>query len=371
MAEQAGENARPMRSGAPERPLVSAILAACDEAEFIEAAVKSVLSQRTDGFELEVLVVNNGSTDNTPDIVANLAATDSRLKLFDNPVRSTPAAFNTGIRNARGEYICILGAHARYPPEYISVCVSEMRRWGAVACSGKILTVPANSSSQAQVCAWAMAHPFCSSGSSVRTQKAGFADTIPFPVIRRSAVLEVGGYDETLLRNQDNDLNQKLRARGHELFLTDEVQCRYYARSTIMELWRWGFGTGRWNAISLKRNPISLRPRHLVPLIFASSILSLVAIALVGAAAGSSSTAVAGAFKLACLAVGGHLVLGSIAGAQVAVREKSVRGLYLPVVILGLHLAYGWGTLVGLFTSREASRVNMRQRELQRQSACE
>ena len=134
-----------MRSGAPERPLVSAILAACDEAEFIEAAVKSVLSQRTDGFELEVLVVNNGSTDNTPDIVANLAATDSRLKLFDNPVRSTPAAFNTGIRNARGEYICILGAHARYPPEYISVCVSEMRRWGAVACSGKILTVPANS----------------------------------------------------------------------------------------------------------------------------------------------------------------------------------------------------------------------------------
>ena len=94
-------------------------------------------------------------------------------------------------------------------------------------------------------------------------------------------MLEVGGYDETLLRNQDNDLNQKLRARGHELFLTDEVQCRYYARSTIMELWRWGFGTGRWNAISLKRNPISLRPRHLVPLIFASSIFSLVAIALV------------------------------------------------------------------------------------------
>jgi succinoglycan biosynthesis protein ExoA len=371
VAEQADENARPMRSGAPERPLVSAIIAACDEARFIENTVKSVLSQRVDGFELEVLVVNNGSTDNTPAIVANLAAADSRLKLFDNPGRSTPAAFNTGVRNARGEYICILGAHALYPPEYISVCVAEMRRWGAVACSGKILTVPANSSWQAQVCAWAMAHPFCSSGSSVRTQRVGFADTIPFPVIRRNAVLEVGGYDETLLRNQDNDMNQKLRAGGNKLFLTDKVQCRYYARSSVTELWRWGFGSGRWNAISLKRNPISLRPRHLVPLIFVSSLLSLVAIALVGTAAGSSSTAIVVALSLACLAVGGHLVLGSFVGVQVAVRKKSVRGLCLPVVILGFHLAYGWGTLVGLFASEEASRADMRQRGVQRQSACD
>ena len=360
-----------MRSVAPERPLVSAIIAACNEAEFIEGAVKSVLSQQTDGFELEVLVINNGSTDNTPAIVAHLAATDSRLKLFDNPVRSTPAAFNAGIRDARGEYICILGAHALYPPEYISVCLAEMRRWGALACSGKILTVPANSSLQAQVCAWAMAHSFCSSGSSVRTQKAGFSDTIPFPVIRRSAVLEVGGYDETLLRNQDNDMNQKLRARGHKLLLTDKVQCFYYARSGVMELWRWGFGTGRWNAISLKRNPISLRPRHLVPLIFVSSIMSLLAMVLVGAAAGSSSTAVSVAFTLACMAVGEHLVLGSIAGVRVAMRERSVRGLCLPVVILGFHLAYGWGTLVGLLTSGKVSRIDVRRRGAQRQRACD
>ena len=142
-------------------------------------------------------------------------------------------------------------------------------------CSGKILTVPANDSWQAQVCAWAMGHPFCSSGNSVRTQHEGFVDTIPFPVMRKSALLEVGGYDETLLRNQDNDMNQKLRARGYKLFLTEQVHCLYYARSSLAELWRWGYQSGRWNAISLRRNPISLRPRHFVPLIFVLSILFL------------------------------------------------------------------------------------------------
>ena len=347
----------------PERPLVSVIIAACDEAEFIEGAVKSVLHQRTNRFDLEVLIINNGSTDCTPALVAHLAAEDSRVRSLHNEVKSTPAAFNTGIRNARGEYICILGAHALYPPEYISGCLEEMNRHGAVGCSGKILTVPATSSLQAQICAWAMAHPFCSSGSSVRTQKAGFVDTIPFPVIRRSAALEVGGYDETLLRNQDNDMNQKLRARGYKLFVTNKVQCHYFARSTVWGLWQWGFCTGRWNAISLQKNRISLRPRHMVPLLFVASLLFLTLV-LAGGVAGRSSATTAIAFTLACVALGGHLVLGSIAGVQVSVREKSFKGLCLPIVILGFHLAYGWGTLVGLVTSREGSRLQVRQREV-------
>jgi GT2 family glycosyltransferase len=93
----------------------------------------------------------------------------------------------------------------------------------------------------------------------VRTQHEGFVDTIPFPVMRKAALLEVGGYDEALLRNQDNDMNQKLRAKGHRLVLTEKVHCLYYARSSLAELWRWGYQSGLWNAVSLRRNPASFR----------------------------------------------------------------------------------------------------------------
>ncbi len=88
-----------MTPAAKEKPLVSVILAACNEAAFIEDTVKSLLSQSTDSFDLELLVIDNGSLDNTPAIVSRLAARDSRLTLLRNSLKSTPAAFNAGLRS--------------------------------------------------------------------------------------------------------------------------------------------------------------------------------------------------------------------------------------------------------------------------------
>ena len=101
-----------MTPAATEKPLVSVILATCNEAAFIENTVMSVLNHSADSFDLELLVIDNGSTDNTAAIVARLAAADSRTKLLRNSVKSTPAAFNLGLRAAQGEYVAILGAHA-------------------------------------------------------------------------------------------------------------------------------------------------------------------------------------------------------------------------------------------------------------------
>ena len=360
-----------MTPAATEKPLVSVILATCNEAAFIENTVMSVLNHSADSFDLELLVIDNGSTDNTAAIVARLAAADSRTKLLRNSVKSTPAAFNLGLRAAQGEYVAILGAHALYPPQYISTCLKELERNNAVGCSGKILTVPANHSLQAQVCAWAMGHPFCSSGNSVRTQHEGFVDTIPFPVMRKRALLEVGGYDETLLRNQDNDMNQKLRASGYNLFLTEQVHCLYFARSSLAELWRWGYQSGRWNAISLRRNPASLRPRHLIPVTFVFSILFLASLIFVALVSNWPSV-VSVALLLGCLALGSHLILGTIAGAQVTVRKRSLRGMCLPFVILVFHLLYGWGTLIGvLVPKRKSSNASIKHREIAQESTAD
>ena len=356
---------------AKEKPLVSVVLAACNEAAFIEDTVRSLLNQSADSFDLELLVIDNGSTDSSAAIVSRLAAADSRAKLLRNTVKSTPAAFNAGLRAAQGEYVAILGAHAVYPPQYISVCLRELKHHNAVGCSGKILTVPAKDTWQAEVCAWATGHPFCSSGNSVRTQHEGFVDTIPFPVTRKSALLEVGGYDETLLRNQDNDINQKLCARGYKLFLTEQVHCLYYARSSLAELWRWGYQSGFWNAISLRRNPSCLRPRHLIPVTFVLSILflaSLIVVALVN----NWSSVIPIPLLLGCLALGGHLILGTIAGAQVTVRKRSLRGMCLPFVILVFHLVYGWGTLTGMLLSRrQSANASIKHREIAQESTAD
>src|SRR5690349_13759043 len=108
------------------RPLVSVILAVRNEAKFIRAAVESLLKQETQHFDLEVLVIDGMSSDGTSAIVAELMKSDPRIRLVINERQKTPYAFNLGLKEARGEYVCIFGAHTSYSKDYISVCLDEL-----------------------------------------------------------------------------------------------------------------------------------------------------------------------------------------------------------------------------------------------------
>src|SRR5262252_1605709 len=97
-----------------------------NEGRFIEDALRSLQTQITPDFELEILVVDGMSEDNTRDEVGKLAGEDPRIKLLRNPSRHTPAALNIGLQAAAGHYVCIMGAHASYDADYISVCLQEL-----------------------------------------------------------------------------------------------------------------------------------------------------------------------------------------------------------------------------------------------------
>src|SRR5260370_41165166 len=95
----------------------------------------------------------------------------------------------------------------------MSVCLQELQRHGTIGCSDRVITVPADDTLQAKLTAWTLASRFASSPTSVRTRTGGFADTIPFPVFRKEPLLEIGGYDEALHRQQDNKRNHPPPAR--------------------------------------------------------------------------------------------------------------------------------------------------------------
>jgi succinoglycan biosynthesis protein ExoA len=317
-----------------------------NESRFIDGALRSLQAQITPDFELEILVVDGMSEDNTREQVSKLAAEDPRIKLLPNPSRHTPAALNIGLGAAAGHYVCIMGAHASYDADYISVCLQELLAHDAIGCSGKIMTTPADLSRQARLVAWTAAHPFASSSRSVRTQPEGYADTVPFPVLRKQALLAVGGYNEGLIRNQDNDMNQRLRAMGFKLYVTAKTECRYYARPSIRSFLKYAFQSGQWNAVTLRANPVSLGVRHLIPMVFVTLLSILVAITL----GGFSSHGVL--FRVATFALGailaGHLGIGSIAGLHVSLQQRSLTALWLAPLILAFHVSYGLGTLAGL-----------------------
>jgi hypothetical protein len=150
-------------------------------------------------------------------------------------------------------------------------------------------------------------------------------------------------------------MNQRLRALGFKLYLTAKTQCRYYPRANVTSFLKHAFSSGLWNARSLRENPASLSVRHFVPPVFVTALLALAAFASVGSLAGAYSRSAAALVLGVTLA--GHLGIGTIAGIQVALRERRAAALWLAPVILAFHCAYGAGTLRGLlvpFPGREA-----------------
>ena len=312
--------------------------------------LQSLLAQKCDDIDLEVIVIDGGSSDETIDRVTPFLS-DPRLKLLNNPARSAPAAFNLGLHAAAGEYVCILGAHAGYRSDYIETCYREMLSHDATGCSGRMITAPANSSASARLAAWCLGHAFASSPNSVRTHAGGFAETIPYPLFRKAALLELGGYNEQLVRNQDNDMNYRLRTAGHKLYLTAKTHATYIARPSVKSLLQYAYRSGTWNAITLRINAACMNLRHFAPFAMVLLDITLALAALVAMLMNYSALL---PLSLLLLLLGSHVLFGLIAGVQVSVAERHYAGLLLPFVIFGFHFAYGLGTLAGFFISQNA-----------------
>ena len=327
------------------KPLISVILPTFNEANYIEGTLRSLRAQKRGDFELEILVIDGESSDRTVERVVPFLS-DDRVKLLRNPARTAPAAFNIGLRAAAGDYVCILGAHASYAPDYIETCYHELLAHHASGCSGRMLTAAAKQTPGAKLAAWCMGHAFASSPTSVRTRSEGFAETIPYPLFRKAALLAMGGYDERLRRNQDNDMNYRLRAAGHHLYLTSRTQAKYFARPGVRSLWNYAFLTGKWNAFTLGINRACMRLRHFAPFAFAVCVIALALSAILVGKTGFKSLPLI----LLAITLGSHLLFGLVAGIQVAFRERAIAALLLPLVVLGFHLAYGLGTLAGFLS---------------------
>jgi succinoglycan biosynthesis protein ExoA len=332
-------------------PVVSVIVAVLNEENHVDELIRSILAQDLDE-SMELLLIDGMSTDKTRERI--LAATESsrlpnrQIRVLDNPKRRSPYAFNIGIREARGEFFCLFGAHASYEPNYIRECLSVIRSSpNRVACGGVIRTL-SNGSFQGDLTVDVLTNPFGSSKTSFRTQGAGTVDNIPFPVIRVSELRDAGGYDERLHRNEDNEMNGRLIERGVELRITDKTTASYYPVGTTRKLMAYGRRNGWWNAKMIALGLSGLRIRHFVPSAFV--------VGLIGAtAAGSLGRGLIrrlGLFGMAA-ALGTHFALGTKETLNTQTRTKGPARLLVPFLIMGFHLSYGYGTISYLFSKKE------------------
>lgn len=328
---------------------IAVIMPVLNEEKVIEQVVNSLLNQDQTGFKLSIYLIDGQSEDGTIGIIQRIKATHPDVHLLINEKRKTPFAFNLGLKATDASYVAMLGAHTVYDQNYLRVCLEELIRTKSVGCSGVIRNQTQFKHDEARLCYWVNTSVFGVSGNSFRTMQEGYADSIPYAVFKREALLEVGGYNETLIRNQDNDMNQRLIEAGHKLYLTGKTAFIYQGKSTIDGLMQYAFTNGKWNAYSFRYFPSSMRIHHLIPFFFFLYVCFLPLVAVAG---------LKGLFPawLSWLIFSGIFLYLSLAFAEsvrIAYREKSLIGLRCFYLFPRFHFSYGRGTFTGFLTPKD------------------
>jgi cellulose synthase/poly-beta-1,6-N-acetylglucosamine synthase-like glycosyltransferase len=321
----------------PQWPPVTVVVPARNEEAYIETSLGALLDQDYEG-ELEFLVVDGMSDDATCQIVKRMREVDPRIRLVPNPARITPAALNLGAREASHTLITIVGAHTLAPRDFVRQCVLEQQRSNADLVGGTI-TVEGRTY-LAQAIAVGMESMFGVGTAAWRgAAMPRDTDTVPFGLVERERVIELGGFDETLVRNQDYEFNYRLRQSGGRIRYSPKITTVYYSRQNLRTLWRQYFQYGVWKARVVQMHPKSLQLRQMVAPLFVSGLL-----------VGGLLVPLGAIWRwIYAVALGAYLMLALFFSAQQARRRGWRYFLVIPLVFLTMHVAWGLGFLVGVW----------------------
>lgn len=323
-------------------PFISIIVPCFNEEETIGALLGAIVTQTYPCEQMEVVVADGKSEDRTRDVIAAFreAHPDLQLRVVDNVRRTIPSSLNAAVAAARGEIIIRLDAHSIPIPEYVERCVQDIEQGKGVNVGGVWDIHPGGKGWLAQGIAAAAAHPLGAGDALYRLNaEASEVDTVPFGAFRRSLISGIGGFDETLLTNEDYEFNTRIRRNGGVVWLDPRIRSTYIARATLQDLarqyWRYGF----WKCRMLLRYPGSVRLRQALPPLF---VLGVLGMALASTVWATALTALGTELFL-------YFAVLLLAGLDIAVRGRNA--LLMPASMLALmvmHVTWGGGFLWSL-----------------------
>jgi succinoglycan biosynthesis protein ExoA len=322
------------------QPFVSVVLPIRNEAAFIERTLEAVFSQTYPADRFEVLIADGMSTDDTRAIVTTVAARHPqvRSRIIDNPRGIVPTGLNLAITAAAGDVIVRVDGHTIVAPDYIAECVRVLRESHADNAGGRMDAV--SDTAFGRAVALATSSPFGVGGSRFHySTTEEWVDTVYMGAWPRSVFGWNGLFDEELVRNQDDEFNYRLVARGGRIRLSPSIKSCYYARSTPGGVCRQYGQYGFWKVRVMQKHLQQMSPRHFVPALFVTALVGLAALAPMLPVSRWLLAAVVGTYAAGAAAATLLVVARGTFGSHV---------LLVPVTFAMLHVSYGSGFLAGL-----------------------
>lgn len=327
------------------KPTVSIIVPCYNEQATIRFLLDAILEQTYPRAQMEVVIADAHSQDKTRDVIAAFQTEhpDLPLRIVDNERRTIPSGLNLAIAASRGGIIVRLDAHSIPIPEYVERCVSALEAGKGANVGGVWMIRPGDEGWIAESISFAAAHPLGVGDAMYRLNaKEGAVDTVPFGSFRRELIEKIGGFDESLLTNEDYEFNTRVRRSGGVVWLDPQIRSTYIARASLAELakqyWRYGF----WKFKMLRRYPNTVRWRQALPPLF---VLSLIVLILL-------SFFIQLAELVLLFEIIFYLLALTAAGIELSIRQrKPLLAPGLALAIAAMHISWGSGFLWSFLSS--------------------
>jgi len=315
-------------------PRVAVVIPTLNEARTLGHTLESVMQQDYPASRYEILIVDGGSTDGTQDIAMSFHDHGVNIRLLNNPGRSTPSAVNVALRATDSETVLWLSGHCLLSPNYLNESVAAWQSAPKRATGGYLEV--RGEGFRGLLNAMVLSSKFGTGNSSFRFSRAvGATQSITFALFDRKTLLEIGGLDESLARNQDNDLVARLTAHGVTYWRV-EAGATYVAPMTFGGLWKRAFLNGAWSVWGHRRGRGGHSWWHFIPMAMVGSGATLVIMSIAGLDLAP--------WCLSVLAViYGLLAIGSAVGVA-APRNAYWTIPILPFMFFIHHAIYGLGS---------------------------
>lgn len=325
---------------------VSVVVPCRNEVAYI-GVFERIIDYTSQLIDVEFLFVDGLSVDGTASVIKQFMSTYKNVKLINNHAKTTPQALNLGIDSAQGKFLCRMDCHSDYPIDYVNLLYSKFkiyeRDYPKMAnLGGVVKTLPRQSKVSSNALAEVLSSKFGVGNSTFRTldkTKAAIidVDTVPFGFFRMNVLRKIGGFDEDMVKNQDDHLNATLIASGYEIKCDPSIEINYYPRDKISEIFWMFFNYGFYKPLSaLKLSKIPTY-RQIVPLVF--FIYLLTTAILVGFV--NFNLRIWLFIPLFCYVV----IMCLCSWSVLSYRKFICKLVFFPLI----HLSYGLGYFCGLF----------------------
>lgn len=206
-------------TASPSGSLVSVIMPVLNRAEMVGQAIESVLAQTHQ--RLELIVVDDGSTDSTREVVTEYARTDSRVRLLAGPHAGVSATRNTGIRESHGDFVAFLDSDNRWTKRFLELSLAALEKTPNAVASHAALRLHGDDSK--------VEHR--GGDAQLADLQLGNSIDLNVLVVRARALESAGLFDVTLRRWVDYDLILRLARLGRLEYLPF-IGCDYDNKTT-------------------------------------------------------------------------------------------------------------------------------------------